>query len=297
LLYLLLEKNLAIASYTKALEFRNGKCFRRVTEEGYQKMKGINRTLVSTLAISLGFGGAAQARIITSISPPTGPGLGDVVCAQVQTPVNTPFPNNDNSITPSPNQIRNFPGLSCTPKTFQVIAPIDTELFVEPSGATTEYFFTETVINNTNSTWNGFSFRIGFGVNDNFAPPELILVPPGFAIPDFDFNGSSSDPQPTSSKFTQLLQDGSFNLEWSGGSVAPGESVDFTFSLDIPDDVGNNFSNSFTIRQVPSAEPIPEPSSTLGILAFAAFSTALVLKRKQQNGSSQNPLVADKKDY
>ncbi len=260
-------------------------------------MKGINRTLVTTLAISLGFGGAAQARIITSISPPTGPGLGDVVCAQVQTPVNTPFPNNDNSITPSPNQIRNFPGLSCSPKTFQVIAPIDTQLFVEPSGATTEYFFTETVINNTNSTWNGFSFRIGFGVNDNFAPPELILVPPGFAIPGFDFNGSSSDPQPTSSKFTQLLQDGSFSLEWSGGSVAPGESVDFTFSLDIPDDdVGNNFYNSFTIRQVPSAEPIPEPSSTLGLLAFAAFSTALVLKRKQQNGCGQNQLVADKND-
>jgi hypothetical protein len=34
-LYLLLEKNLAIASYTKALEFRNDKSFRRVTEEGY----------------------------------------------------------------------------------------------------------------------------------------------------------------------------------------------------------------------------------------------------------------------
>ncbi len=33
-LYLLLEKNLVIASYTKALEFRNGECFRRVTEEG-----------------------------------------------------------------------------------------------------------------------------------------------------------------------------------------------------------------------------------------------------------------------
>ena len=38
-MYLLLEKNLAIASYTKALEFRNGKCFRRVTEEGYDKGK------------------------------------------------------------------------------------------------------------------------------------------------------------------------------------------------------------------------------------------------------------------
>ncbi|MEH2412687.1 hypothetical protein, partial [Nostoc sp.] len=31
----LLENNRAIASYTKALEFRNGKSFRRVTEEGY----------------------------------------------------------------------------------------------------------------------------------------------------------------------------------------------------------------------------------------------------------------------
>jgi hypothetical protein len=32
---LLLAKNRAIACYTKALEFTNGKCFRRVTEEGY----------------------------------------------------------------------------------------------------------------------------------------------------------------------------------------------------------------------------------------------------------------------
>jgi hypothetical protein len=33
-MYLLLEKNLAIAPYTRVLEFRNGKSFRRVTEEG-----------------------------------------------------------------------------------------------------------------------------------------------------------------------------------------------------------------------------------------------------------------------
>lgn len=245
-------------------------------------MKGINRTLVTNLAISLCFGGAAQARIITSISPPTGPGLGDVLCTQVQTPVNTPFPNNDNSIAPSPNQIRNFPGLSCTPKTFQAIAPIDTQLFVEPSGGTTEYLFTETAVNDTNSTWNGFSFSIGFGVNDYFGPPELILVPVGFAIPDFDFNGSSSDPQPTSSNFTQLIQDGSFRLDWSGGSVAPGESVDFTFSVDIPDDLaGNNFYDSFTIRQVPSPEPVPEPSSTLGLLALlGVVGSRLALKHK-----------------
>ncbi|AUB44002.1 hypothetical protein COO91_10216 (plasmid) [Nostoc flagelliforme CCNUN1] len=34
-MYLFLEKNRAIACYTKALDFRKSKCFRRVTEEGY----------------------------------------------------------------------------------------------------------------------------------------------------------------------------------------------------------------------------------------------------------------------
>ncbi len=247
-------------------------------------MKGINRTFLTILAISLCFDKAAQARSITSISPLTGPGLGDVLCAQVQTPVDTPFSNNDNSIAPSQNQIRNFPGLSCTPKTFQAIAPIDTQLFVQPSGGTTEYFFTETAKNNTSSAWNGFSFKIGFGVNDNFAPTELILVPAGFAIPDFDFNGSSSDPQPTSSKFTQLIQDGSFGFEWSGGSVAPGESVDFTFSLDIPDDLaGNDFYNSFTIRQVPNAKPVPEPTFPLSLIGLIGSGLAFKHKLKQQS--------------
>ncbi|WP_225912712.1 hypothetical protein [Nostoc flagelliforme] len=39
-LYLLLGNNRAIAGYTKALEFRNGKSFRRVTEEGYGEQDG-----------------------------------------------------------------------------------------------------------------------------------------------------------------------------------------------------------------------------------------------------------------
>ncbi|MEH2079061.1 MAG: Uma2 family endonuclease [Nostoc sp.] len=37
-MYLLLENNRAIACYTKALEFRNGKTFRRVTEQGYTEV-------------------------------------------------------------------------------------------------------------------------------------------------------------------------------------------------------------------------------------------------------------------
>ncbi|MEH1990177.1 hypothetical protein [Nostoc sp.] len=51
-LYLLLENNRAMpaagyayAGYTKALEFRNGKSFRRVTEEGYNTIHLKFRTL------------------------------------------------------------------------------------------------------------------------------------------------------------------------------------------------------------------------------------------------------------
>ncbi|HYW19744.1 MAG TPA: PEP-CTERM sorting domain-containing protein [Nodularia sp. (in: cyanobacteria)] len=234
-----------------------------------QKIKVISQTFITTLAISICCSEISQARTITDTSPPTGLGQGDLLCPQVQTPVNTPLVNNDNSITPSPNQILNFPGLSCSPITFQAIAPIDTQLFVAPSGGTTEYFLTETVVNNTSSIWNGFNFQIGFDVNNNFAPPELILVPFGFAIPDFDFNGLGSSPQPTSSKFTQLLQDGSFNLQWSQGFVAPGESVNFTFSMDVPDDLNtNNFYDSFTIRQTPITTTVPEPSSISGLLSL-----------------------------
>jgi hypothetical protein len=233
------------------------------------KMKRITTILGATLAIFLCLSEVAQARTITSISPPTGLGLGDVLCPQVQTTVATPYPNNDNSIAPSPNQIVKFPGLSCTPITFKTTDPVDTSVFVVPSGGTTEYFFTETVVNNTSSSWDSFTFQIGFGVNDNFGSPELILVPPGFAIPNFDFSVSSADEKPTSSKFTELNQDGSFRLKWSGGSVAPGESVDFTFSVDIPDDLdGKNLYQSFTIRQVPIARSVPEPAPTSAFLGL-----------------------------
>ncbi|MBD2343569.1 PEP-CTERM sorting domain-containing protein [Anabaena subtropica] len=249
----------------------------------YQKVKEISRTLITTLVISVYFGGTSQARTITDISPPTGPGQVGLFCPQVQTPVATPSPNNDNSITPSPNQILNFPGLSCSPKNFQAIAPIDTQLFVSPSGGTTEYFITETVVNNTSSIWNGFKFQIGFGINDNFAPPELILVPFGFAIPDFDFNGLGSDVPPTSSRFAQVLQDGSYNLQWLGGTVAPGESVNFTFSIDVPDDLdGNNFYDAFTIRQTPITKGVPEPTSITSFLTLlSVVGSGFALKRKQ----------------
>ncbi len=234
-------------------------------------MKKIIKTLATTLSISLAFTSTAQARIITSISPPGGSGQGDVFCTQVQTTVDTDFPNSDG------NQINNFPGLSCTPKTFQEIAPIDTKLFVEASGGTTEYLLNETVVNSTNSTWNGFNMAIGFSSDnpfgeDTFASPAVILLPNGTAIPTFD-----SDAQPTSPKFSQVKADGSFNLNWFDGTVAPGESVDFSFSIALPDDLGESNFDSFTIRQLPIAsamnqsKSVPEPSLIFGLVGLMSF--------------------------
>ncbi|MEB3218314.1 MAG: PEP-CTERM sorting domain-containing protein [Nostocales cyanobacterium 94392] len=241
-------------------------------------MKKIIKILTTTLTISLALNNPVQARIINSISPPSGIGQGEVLCPQVQTSVDTPFPNNTG------NQINNFPGLSCTPKTFLEIAPIDTQLFVEPSGGTTEYLLSETVVNSTEFIWDGFNIAIGFPSDDglggdNFVSPAVILVPAGFAIPIF--NNASL----TSSKFSQVNPDGSFNLNWTGGTVAPGESVDFTFSLNIPDDLeANNFYDSFTIRQLPIAsklnqnKTVPEPSLIFGLVSL--LGSGLAIKKK-----------------
>lgn len=235
-------------------------------------MKKIIKTLATTLSISLTFCSTAQAKIITSISPPGGAGQGDVLCPQVQTPVNTAFPNS------SQNLINNFPGLSCTPKTFREIAPIDTKLFVEASGGVTEYLLTETVVNNTDKNWGGFNFQIGFQLEnpfgeDSFTSPAVILLPIGTAIPTFE-----SNPQPTSSKFSQVKADGSIHLNWFNGTVAPGESVDFSFSIALADDLEENKFDSFTIRQIPIAsatnttKSVPEPSLIFGLLGLTGFS-------------------------
>ena len=230
-------------------------------------MNSITRTLATTLVISLSSVSASQARTISSISPPIGAGLGEQFCPEIQTIINTPFPNNNNSFVASPNQILNFPGLSCTPKTFEVIAPIDTTLIVEPSGGTTEYYFTETVVNNTGETWVDFHFELGFGIGDNFRRFDAAPLPLNLAFPEFD--PPERDPLPTSSQFTSLVQE-DISLWWSGGSVEPGATVDFTFSLDVPDDfVGSNIYSNFTIRQAPTISSVSEPSSIFAFLILS----------------------------
>lgn len=237
------------------------------------KMKQISKIFATALVIYLSSARIAQARTVTTISPPTGSGLGDVSCLEVLHAVETPVPNNDDTTSPSPNFIADFPNpISCNPITFKLNSPVDSVVFVEPSSGTTEYYITQTIVNDTIDHWKGVNLKIGFGINNDFATPDVILFPTGVALPTFD-----NTPAPTSSKFSQINLDGSFTINWSEGSVAPGESVSLSYSLDVPDDLfGLNLYDSFTIRQtpipaIPELTSVPEPSSLGGLIAFGCL--------------------------
>lgn len=213
------------------------------------------RILGITLALFGGTVGELHALVITEFSPPTGAGLGGIVIPQVQTPVQTPNPNNDNSVGPSPNEVR-LPGVLST-KPFSVLGPIDIIFNVQESNGTTEYFFSESVTNSTGVAWADFHFELGLGIGDAFAPFHDIRFFRETILPDFDT--PDRDPLPTSSLFTKFdhLDDA---IGWSRGIVPPGGTVNFTFSIDVPDDpLGSG--SQFTLRQLPT--PVSEPASLL----------------------------------
>ncbi len=227
------------------------------------------RILGFLLVISLGMVGISHARIITEFSPPTGPGLGDIVVPQVQTPVSTPSPNNDNA-NPSDNEVALF-------KHFGAVGPIYIPFLVQLSGGTTEYFFSETVTNTTGIAWIGYQLELGFGVGDTFYRFDEKPISFSIGLPVFDT--TDRDPTPTSTVFSTLSTHthGNFDIQWSGGIVPPAGTVDFTFSIDTPDDwADHDIYSGFTLRQTP--EPIPAPPAL--ILGGLGTSLTLMLKRR-----------------
>jgi len=201
----------------------------------------------------------AEARVIDNYS---------FLFADQVVPVATPAPNNDNAVTASPNQITYpnfFPATN-----FNSLTPADTGFFVQNSGGTTEYLFTETVKNNSGVAWSGFQLQIGSGAGANFLPGG------GFVIPEIlfpDFDAPTRDPSPASSVFSTLAAT-LVQLSWSGGTVPAGGSATFSFSIDTPDDIlPQNGHTSFTIRQFPTA--VPEPSALVllgcGVLSAIRF--------------------------
>lgn len=202
------------------------------------------RILGVLLVISWGMVGISHARIITSYQF-------DFV---LPINVDTPFPNNDNAMLNNPNKVK-LPNLSS-----MAIEPFDIVFNVQPSSGTTEYFFSETVTNTTGIAWVGYHLEMGFGVGDNFYRFDEKPFPLNISFPDFD--APERDPTPISSVFSTPSTHGDIDIQWSGGIVPPAGTMDFTFSIDTPDDwLAFDLYSDFTLRQTP--KPIPAPPALI----------------------------------
>jgi len=169
----------------------------------------------------------------------------------------TPAPNNDDAPGASPNAISysiffNSPGA------------LETEFVLSDSGGTTEYLFNQLFINNSNWTWTGFRFELGYGTGANFvrSQPADVLM----------FDGFENRTTANSSKYNVTVDQKT--LEWNGPALSRISSVSFSFAIDVPDDLtlaNPNGTNRFTLRQTPlaaTASSAPEPA-TAGLIGMA----------------------------
>jgi hypothetical protein len=207
----------------------------------------------------------ASAGIISNVSlgeAPGGGGMGN--CA-------TQAANNDNVVGASPN--------TCSiEKAYNKFDYIDMQFTVLNSGGTTEYQFTELILNDWWGSWHDFHFDLGFGTGQNF-------ISSGNG--DFlDFDEPDNDSPVASSHFLDHMFDNVVDSLWfDNGKCGNGALCNFTFAIDVPDHnnpgqipasyhildaQGAVIGYQFTLRQTPS---IPEP------LSLALMSLGLLLLR------------------
>ena len=118
---------------------------------------------------------------------------------------------------------------------------------IQESGGTTEYLFNRTIINNSGYDWIGYKFWLSIGMGDEIRQSESN---DGL---DFDTPVETESPVPTSSLPLSLSHNEDM-LIWSG-DISNEASVDFTFSIDIPDGLN---AEQLLIYE----EPIVDPSAT-----------------------------------
>ena len=196
------------------------------------------RVFATLLSLSLA---PTYAGVIVDFSPPAvGGGLGVAAAPRVA----TPNPGNDNpaGAGASPNVVE-------ITKRFDHVAEIDMEFRVRNTGASTEYFFTDTVTNNTGVDWTDFHFELGFGTGANFVRSGLL------DFLDFDCP-IPGVPAPTSGVFARLAHHCN-TIDWDMGVVKAGAMTVFTFSIDTPDMLAALFDNANPPGPVPASARIP----------------------------------------
>ena len=227
-------------------------------------MKVGQMKLVVAVAVVLLFRGAAFGGTIPSSPLPvaSGPGLGIASVAAVV----TVQANNDDVNAVDNNIVVPF-------KRFDKADVIDIVFTVAPSdGGVTEYQISEFVDNNTGLPWTSYTMQLGFGTA---AAGNFVLSTAGDGL-DFDFPLVQT-PTPTSGAFPNVATPNEDQLVFSGGIQGFGAQP-FSFRIDVPDLNGRQIPQ-FTLRQIPTAAPIPEPSTL--ILASVA---ALALVRRRRRG-------------
>ena len=209
----------------------------------------MRRSLLLAAALGLMAAGRAGAGIISPgdyLATGAGSGAAFVI---------SPAPNNNDTTEPSPN-------ILTINKTSTGVGPLDFVFPVLASGGTTEYAVSEGDTNNTGTTWTGLTFRLGTGTGAGFVPLTAGAM---------DFDAPNYTPTPTSLDFATLTPS-PYALGWSGGAVPPDALTGFTYSFGLPDGL-----TSFTLRGVPTAAAVPEPSALpllVGGLALVVLAAA-----------------------
>jgi PEP-CTERM motif len=149
-------------------------------------------------------------------------------------------------------------------KVFTSIGPLD---FIFPvtytdNFSTVTYLVTEGVTNSTTSTWSDYHEQIGNGSDGQFtlgSNPVTFVTPADSTYSNTAFPGRSVS---------------SNEIDYTGGAVAPGQAINLTFSITVPDNGTSPY--SFTLRQFPTV--VPEPAS-FGLLALGSI--GLLARRKR----------------
>lgn len=237
---------------------------RLLTRRGLLTLGGL-LTLVGLLSLAGLLSGGAQAAVITSIGSSSLPGASTGTIGPVGS---TPAPNNDNAVAASPNVVPYSIFLN-TPGAMEV------EFIASNSGGTTEYRFTQNLINNTGQTWTGIRVELGFGLGADFVASTSDQL---------DFDTPDMDPAPSASAFSALTHTSDV-LTWSGGSLPAIGGLQLTFSIDVPDNLdptGTSGLARFTVRETPIvAAVVAEPSSAL--LMGSALFGALAVRRRARS--------------